>query len=153
MKNAESFLAEELDLKKLTTGQRNGIIAAIKKCAEAYVGTSLDVDDMNSDICGEFVVGQLSCSEIDGLTRLQLIGTYNAMRKYTVYCIGELVAPGEPKSNLTPDILFIATKSVGLDISKSNIEAIVDLVHLIESKGDDASLMDIAKLKTKWRDE
>ena len=46
--------------------------------------------------------------------------------------------------------LDIALRMCGIEINKSILDKIIDLVELIESKGDDVTIKDICSLKSNW---
>lgn len=46
--------------------------------------------------------------------------------------------------------LDIALRMCGISMSKDLIDKVIDLVELIEDKGDDASIKDICKLQAEW---
>jgi len=46
--------------------------------------------------------------------------------------------------------LDLALRMVGISFDLKTIDKIIDLVELIESKGDDTNIMDICKLKAEW---
>lgn len=46
--------------------------------------------------------------------------------------------------------LAAALGQVGIRLDKRTLTRVVDLVNLIEDKGDEASIRDIAKLEVKW---
>jgi len=46
--------------------------------------------------------------------------------------------------------LDIALRMCGYQLDKSLIDRIIDLVELIEDKGDDASIRDVCKLQAEW---
>lgn len=52
--------------------------------------------------------------------------------------------------NVTVENLDIALRMCGIELDKWHIDKIIDLVELIEEKGDDASLRDISKLQIEW---
>ncbi len=51
---------------------------------------------------------------------------------------------------VTTTNLDIALRMVGYQLDKTLIDRIIDLVELIEDKGDDASIKDICKLQVEW---
>lgn len=53
-------------------------------------------------------------------------------------------------NRITTTNLEIALKLSDINCDKETVNRIVDLVNLLEIKGDDTTLMDISKLKAKW---
>jgi len=51
---------------------------------------------------------------------------------------------------VTTTNLDIALRMVGYQLDMTLIDRIIDLVELIEDKGDDASIEDICKLQSEW---
>jgi len=51
---------------------------------------------------------------------------------------------------VTTTNLDIALRMVGYQLDMTLIDRIIDLVELIEDKGDDASIKDICKLQSEW---
>ena len=51
---------------------------------------------------------------------------------------------------VTTTNLDIAIRMVGYQLDMALIDRIIDLVELIEDKGDDASIKDICKLQSEW---
>jgi hypothetical protein len=51
---------------------------------------------------------------------------------------------------VTTTNLDIALRMCNIQINKSIIDKIIDLVELIEDKGDDASIKDICELQGSW---
>jgi len=51
---------------------------------------------------------------------------------------------------VTTTNLDLALRMVGISFDLNTIDKIIDLVELIESKGDDTSIMDICKLQSEW---
>jgi len=51
---------------------------------------------------------------------------------------------------VTTTNLDIALRMVGYQLDMTLIDRIIDLVELIEDKGDDASIKDICKLQAEW---
>jgi len=56
----------------------------------------------------------------------------------------------KPIDNVTVELLDVALRAIGIKVGKSVIDKIIDLVELIEDKGNTASLMDIAELEKEW---
>ena len=46
--------------------------------------------------------------------------------------------------------LDLALRMCGMSFDKNTIDKIIDIVELIESKGDETSIMDISKLQAEW---
>ena len=57
----------------------------------------------------------------------------------------------KPIDNVTTTNLDMACRAVGMYINKTSLDHIIDLVELIEDKGDEVSIMDITKLQAEWR--
>jgi hypothetical protein len=53
-------------------------------------------------------------------------------------------------NKVTTTNLDIALRMCGIEINKSIIDKIIDLVELIEEKGDETSIQDICKLQASW---
>lgn len=51
---------------------------------------------------------------------------------------------------VTTTNLDIALRMIGYNLDLTLIDRIIDLVELIEDKGDDASIKDICKLQSEW---
>ena len=51
---------------------------------------------------------------------------------------------------VTTTNLDLALRMVGISFDLKTIDKIIDLVELIESKGDDTSIADICKLQAEW---
>lgn len=51
---------------------------------------------------------------------------------------------------VTTTNLDIALRMCGYQLDKTLIDRIIDLVELIEDKGDDASIRDVCKLQAEW---
>ena len=47
--------------------------------------------------------------------------------------------------------LDLALRMVGISFDKKTIDKIIDLVELLENKGDDTSIKDICELKVEWQ--
>ena len=56
-----------------------------------------------------------------------------------------------PIDNVTVDNLDIALRMCQIQIDKSILDRIIDLVELIEEKGDQTSIDDVVKLQTEWK--
>jgi hypothetical protein len=58
----------------------------------------------------------------------------------------------ESKINKVPTTnLDIALRMCGIEINKSILDKAIDLVELIEEKGDEVSIKDICKLQASWK--
>lgn len=58
--------------------------------------------------------------------------------------------PHKPIDNVTVELMDVALRAVGIRINKSDIDKIIDLVELIEDKGEATSIKDIAALELEW---
>jgi hypothetical protein len=56
----------------------------------------------------------------------------------------------KPINKVTTTNLDIALRMCGIEINKSIIDKIIDLVELIEEKGDEVSIQDLCKLQASW---
>lgn len=56
-----------------------------------------------------------------------------------------------PIDNVTTDNLDVALRMCGIQIDKSIIDRIIDLVELLEKKGNNTSIDDIYNLKEEWK--
>ena len=52
---------------------------------------------------------------------------------------------------VTTTSLDVALRAVGYKLDMELIDKIIDLVELLEIKGDETSLMDISKLEVEWQ--
>ena len=52
--------------------------------------------------------------------------------------------------NVTVTNLDLALRMVGISIDEETIDKIIDIVELLESKGDNTSIKDICELQTEW---
>jgi hypothetical protein len=52
--------------------------------------------------------------------------------------------------NVTVTNLDVALRMVGISIDKETIDKIIDIVELLETKGDDTSIKDICELQAEW---
>lgn len=52
--------------------------------------------------------------------------------------------------NVTVTNLDLALRMVGISIDKETIDKIIDIVELLEIKGDDTSIKDICELQAEW---
>ena len=59
--------------------------------------------------------------------------------------------PKKPIDNVTVDNLDIALRMCYIQVDKLILDRIIDLVELIEEKGDETSISDIYKLKNEWK--
>ena len=57
----------------------------------------------------------------------------------------------KPIDNVTTKNLDLALRMVGISINVAVIDKIIDLVELIEEKGDHTSIYDICKLEAEWQ--
>lgn len=55
-----------------------------------------------------------------------------------------------PIDRVTTDNLSCALRMVGISIPKTTVDKIIDLVELIEEKGDEVSIRDITELEYQW---
>ena len=55
------------------------------------------------------------------------------------------------KKKVDPEYLSLALRMVGKPMNPETIEIILDLIALLEEKGGNADIMDVCKLKAKWR--
>lgn len=56
----------------------------------------------------------------------------------------------KPIDKVTTTNLDIACRMSGISISVNTLDKIIDLVELIEDKGDDVTIKDISKLQAEW---
>lgn len=56
-----------------------------------------------------------------------------------------------PIDNVTVDNLDIALRMCQIQIDKSILDRIIDLVELIEEKADETSIADVCKLQEEWK--
>jgi hypothetical protein len=56
----------------------------------------------------------------------------------------------KPINKVTTTNLDIALRMCNIEINKSIIDKVIDLVELIEEKGDNTSIQDICKLQAAW---
>lgn len=52
--------------------------------------------------------------------------------------------------NVTIELLDVALRAVGIRLDKKEIDKIIDIVELIEDKGETTSIKDIASLESEW---
>ena len=55
-----------------------------------------------------------------------------------------------PIDKVTTKILDIALRMVGIQLDVNIIDKVIDLVELIENKGDDVTIKDIVSLQQTW---
>lgn len=58
-----------------------------------------------------------------------------------------------PIDKVTIDNLDIALRMVGINLDRYLIDKIIDLVELIENKGDNTSIKDVVALQEEWKEE
>lgn len=56
----------------------------------------------------------------------------------------------KPIDKVTTTNLDIALRMCGIELHKTIIDKVIDLVELIEDKGEDVSIKDISKLQAEW---
>ena len=56
----------------------------------------------------------------------------------------------KPINKVTTTNLDIALRMCNIQLNKTIIDKVIDLVELIEEKGDDVTIMDVCKLQTGW---
>lgn len=56
----------------------------------------------------------------------------------------------KPIDKVTTDLLDISLRMVGEKVDKNLLDKIIDLVELIEEKGDQTSIRDVVALQTEW---
>jgi hypothetical protein len=59
-------------------------------------------------------------------------------------------AAEKPIDRVTVENLDIALRMCSIEINKKLLDKIIDLVKLIEEKGDEATIQDICKLQSGW---
>ena len=59
----------------------------------------------------------------------------------------------KPIDRVTTDLLSKATRVVGIYTHEGILDRIIDLVELIEHKGDSTTLYDLSKLEKEWNSE
>lgn len=52
---------------------------------------------------------------------------------------------------VTTDNLSIALRMCGIEIHKALLDKIIDVVEIIEDKGNDTSISDVVELMSEWR--
>ena len=62
----------------------------------------------------------------------------------------EMKEPLKPIDNVTVELMDIALRAVGIRLDKKDIDKIIDIVELIEDKGEATSIKDIAALELEW---
>jgi len=55
-----------------------------------------------------------------------------------------------PIDKVTVQNLDVALRMVGIDLNNNLIDKIIDLVELIEEKGDNTTMKDVFKLQEDW---
>ncbi len=56
----------------------------------------------------------------------------------------------KPIDKVTVTNLDLALRTANIDVSKHILDKAIDLVELLEEKGDDTSIRDICKLQSEW---
>lgn len=56
-----------------------------------------------------------------------------------------------PIDNVTIDRLDVCLRMCGVQLDRQIIDKVIDLVELIEKKGENTSIDDISDLQTKWK--
>lgn len=56
-----------------------------------------------------------------------------------------------PIDEVTTEILDVALRMVGIQLSRIIIDRVIDVVELIETKGGKVSLKDTTKLQAEWK--
>jgi hypothetical protein len=56
------------------------------------------------------------------------------------------------KNKITVEVLDLALRMANITLDHALIRKIIDLVELIENKGGEANINDVAKLISKWAD-
>ena len=59
----------------------------------------------------------------------------------------------KPIDRVTTDLLSKAARGVGIYTHEGILDRIIDLVELIEHKGDSTTLYDLSKLEKEWNSE
>ena len=59
----------------------------------------------------------------------------------------------KPIDRVTTDLLSKATRMMGIYTHEGILDRIIDLVELIEHKGDSTTLYDLSKLEKEWNSE
>jgi len=58
----------------------------------------------------------------------------------------------KPIDNVTVELLSVSLRLIGIDIPKPVLDKMIDIVELIEDKGETVSLKDICELETSWKE-
>lgn len=58
--------------------------------------------------------------------------------------------PDKPIDKVTTNLLDAALRAVGIQISEHLLDRIIDVVELIEDKGEQVSLKDLSELQELW---
>ena len=56
----------------------------------------------------------------------------------------------KPIDKVTVTNLDLALRTANINVSKHILDKVIDLVELLEEKGDDTSIRDICKLQSEW---
>ncbi|PHR23573.1 MAG: hypothetical protein COA36_16715 [Desulfotalea sp.] len=56
----------------------------------------------------------------------------------------------KPIDKVTVTNLDLALRTANINVSKHILDKIIDLVELLEEKGDDTTIRDICKLQNEW---
>ena len=57
----------------------------------------------------------------------------------------------KPIDNVTVTLLDMALRMCGIEINPKILDKVIDLVELIEDKGEDVSMKDVCALMASWR--
>lgn len=58
----------------------------------------------------------------------------------------------QPIDKVTTTNLDIALRMCNIEINKKILDKIIDIVELIEEKGDEVNIKDICQLQSEWKD-
>jgi hypothetical protein len=58
---------------------------------------------------------------------------------------------GKPIDKVTVTNLDLALRMVGITFDKKTIDKIIDLVELLEEKGDEVTIKDICSIQEEWK--
>jgi len=87
-----------------------------------------------------------------GYKNLTPVGMINLMEGYARSVASTPTQDGTaPIDKVTIQNLGVALRMVGITFDDNTIDQIIDLVELIETKGDDVSIRDIGKLQNEWK--
>jgi hypothetical protein len=102
-----------------------------------------------------FVKGYVYVSDINGCLTNNLGDTTHEMENLEDFSEHFKPLPSEDKNidKVTVDNLGKALKAVGINMSDELIDNIIDLVELIEEKGDETTLKDLSDLQAIWAEE